>query len=92
MTTFDVGNEGNVHVLTVFASFIYLESGPHHPGVAVVIPCSSSIRRYQHNTTLNMFEHIPSNPKHTVIRGDCTNTCCSAAKLCKCVRVGGFAS
>lgn len=59
------------------------------PGLAVAF-LWSSIEGYQHNTRLNMLEHIPSNPEHTVIRGhwasyhsDHTNTCHWSAELCK---------
>lgn len=34
----------------------------------------SIIRGYQHNTSLNTLEHIPSNPQHTVIRGSWAST------------------
>lgn len=59
------------------------------PGLAVVF-LWSSVKGYYHNTRLNMSEHIPSNPEHTVIRGDWAsyhcgreNTCHWSAELCK---------
>lgn len=65
------------------------------PGLAVVF-LWSSVRGYQHNTRLNMLEHIPSNPEHTVIRGDWASYQCDAqthamsllnyAKVCGCGR------
>lgn len=33
----------------------------------------AALRGYQHNTSLNMLEHIPSNPEYTVIRADCAS-------------------
>lgn len=40
-----------------------------HPSLAVVF-LWSIVRGYQHNTSLNILEHIPSNPEHTIIRGN----------------------
>lgn len=63
------------------------------PSLAVVF-LRNSVRGYLHNTRLNMLVHIPSNPEHTVIRGDwasyhCdrTNTCHWSTELCKGVWV-----
>lgn len=39
------------------------------PSLAAVL-LWSIVRGYQHNTRLNILEHIPSNPEHTVIRGN----------------------
>lgn len=62
-------------------------------GLAVVL-LWSRVSGYQHNSRLNMLEHIPSNPEHTVIRGDwasyycdSTKTCHWSAELCKGVCV-----
>lgn len=59
------------------------------PGMAALL-LWRSIGGDQHNTRLNMFEHIPSNPEHTVIIGvwasnhvDHTNSYQWSAEVCK---------